>query len=186
MALEKQKVYTVEEFERFVALPKNDERHFELIDGDIVEKPMPTQEHGRVISLFMKHFFRYFDRNPIGHPDPEVRYRMPGDKRNARQPDLSIVLDVTTPIVKKGAVPRMPDVVVEVKSPDDSITKLRAKAAYYIANGTRLVLLVYPEQRIIEVYRPDADVQILTERDTLDGGDVLPGFSLAVKDVFPA
>jgi Uma2 family endonuclease len=186
MALEKQKLYTVEEFERFAALPKNDERHFELIDGDIVEKPMPTQEHSQAAGNLIGHLFIYFQRNPIGRFGPEARYRMPGDKRNSRQPDVSVVLDIQTPLVKKGAVPRMPDLAIEIKSPDDSITKLRAKAAYYIANGTRLVWLVYPEQRIIEVYRPDADVQILIERDTLDGGDVLPGFTLAVKDVFPA
>ncbi|RMF82539.1 MAG: Uma2 family endonuclease, partial [Chloroflexi bacterium] len=70
------------------------------------------------------------------------------------------------------------------KSPDDSITGLREKAQYYLRNGARMVWLVFPKQRIVEIYRPEHDVEILTADDTLDGGDVLPGFSLAVRDIF--
>jgi Uma2 family endonuclease len=85
--------------------------------------------------------------------------------------------------VKKGSVPEMPDLAVEVKSPDDSLKLLRDKAHYYLANGTRLVWLVIPEKRLVEVYTPD-DEQILTEEDTLSGEDVLPGFTLPVRDIF--
>jgi Uma2 family endonuclease len=61
---------------------------------------------------------------------------------------------------------------------------MRDTAAYYLANGSRLVWLVYPNYRLIEVYRPDADIVILGEEDTLTGGDVLPGFELPVREVF--
>ncbi len=89
-------------------------------------------------------------------------------------------------MVTKGAVPRFPDLAVEVKSPGDSYRQMREKAAYYLANGTKLVWLVYPEKRLVEVYRADGDIQILTGDDTLDGGDVLPGFSMTVSDIFKA
>ncbi len=61
---------------------------------------------------------------------------------------------------------------------------MREKAAYYIANGSRMVWLLYPEKRLIEIFQPAADIQILTEADTLNGGDVLPGFMLPVRDAF--
>ena len=77
----------------------------------------------------------------------------------------------------------MPDLAVEVKSPDDSLSKLREKAAYYLANGTLLAWLVYPKKRLVIVLTPDSE-EILTEDDTLDGGDVLPGFTLPVRDIF--
>ena len=78
----------------------------------------------------------------------------------------------------------MPDVAVEIKSPDDTINEMRDTAAYYLANGSRLVWLVYPNYRLIEVYRPDTDVEILGEEEILTGGDVLPGFELSVREVF--
>ena len=78
----------------------------------------------------------------------------------------------------------MPDLAIEIKSPDDTIQEMRDTAAYYLANGSRLVWLVYPNYRLIEVYRLGADIQILGEEDTLTGGDVLPGFELPVREVF--
>ena len=78
----------------------------------------------------------------------------------------------------------MPDLAVKIKSPTDTITEMRETAAYYVANGSRLVWLVYPNYRLVEVYRPEADVEILGEDDTLTGGDVLPGFALPVRAIF--
>jgi Uma2 family endonuclease len=78
----------------------------------------------------------------------------------------------------------MPDLAVEIKSPDDTVKELREKAAYYLANGARLVWLIYPAKHMVEVYTPDGDVEILVEGDLLTGGDVLPGFSLPVAEVF--
>lgn len=60
---------------------------------------------------------------------------------------------------------------------------MREKADYYLANGVRLVWLVYPEKHLVVVHTPDTE-DILTENDTLDGGDVLPGFKLPVRDIF--
>ena len=81
-------------------------------------------------------------------------------------------------------MPHLPDLAVEIKSPDDTVKEMREKAAYYLAHGVRLVWLVYPHKRLVEVYRPDADVEILAVGDVLTGGEVLPGFSIPVADVF--
>jgi Uma2 family endonuclease len=94
------------------------------------------------------------------------------------------MVDTQTPIVRKGAVPRMPDLAVEVKSPDDKFKVMREKAEYYLANGTRIVWLIYPHERLVEVFRPNVDSEILNETHELNGGDVLPGFTLAIRDLF--
>jgi Uma2 family endonuclease len=60
---------------------------------------------------------------------------------------------------------------------------MREKARYYLAHGTRLVWLVIPEKWLIEVYAPD-DEQVLDGNDTLTGREVLPDFTLPVRDVF--
>ena len=78
----------------------------------------------------------------------------------------------------------MPDLAIEIQSPDDSLKKLRAKAAYYLANGARLVWVVLAEKRLVEIYRANGEVDILNENDILDGEDVLPGFTLPVHEMF--
>jgi Uma2 family endonuclease len=60
---------------------------------------------------------------------------------------------------------------------------MRDKARYYLANGVRLVWLVFPEQKVVEVYTPD-DEYVVGENEALNGGDVLPGFTLAVSSIF--
>ncbi len=58
------------------------------------------------------------------------------------------------------------------------------KAHYYLANGAQVVWLVFPNKRYVEVYQPDSEMEVLLGDDLLDGGDVLPGFTMPVADVF--
>lgn len=180
---EKSKLYTVDEFEEFLARPENSDSLFELIHGEIVEK-VTTEEHSLIVGNIYRPIWTFVDQHDLGRVAFEVRRRVPGDEHNARLPDLEFTRkERLLPVVRKGAVPQMPDLAVEVKSPDDSLHKLREKAAYYLANGTRLVWLVYPKKRLVIAITPDSE-EILTEEDTLDGGDVLPGFTLPVRDIF--
>lgn len=102
MALPKTKLHTADEFERFIAQPRNRDRHFELIDGEIVEKPMPTEEHSILAGVFLGEFYIYAREHGLGLPGPEARFRVTGDKRNTQQPDVSMVLDPDAPITTKG------------------------------------------------------------------------------------
>lgn len=174
--------YTVDEFKGFISQPENRDRLFELINGEIVEK-MPTREHGIIALNFGTAFNLYLRQNPIGLAAVEARHRPAGDDHNDRLPDVSIVLDTSKPVERKGATPYIPAVIVEIKPPDDTYLKMSDLADFYLANGTRMVILAYPEKRLLEVRTPD-ERQLLNEDDTLDGGDVLPGFKLPVKDIF--
>jgi Uma2 family endonuclease len=173
---------TVEEFEAFITLPENAERLFELINGEIVEK-MVTQAHGVIIMNIGSEIRFYLKQNPIGRLGPEISHRAPNDAKNERLPDLSFVSGLSDAVVTRGSVMRMPDLAVEVKSHSNTYKELLDKAQYYLANGTRMVWLVYPEKRLVEALTP-ADRQLLDATETLSGGDVLPGFTMAVKDIF--
>jgi Uma2 family endonuclease len=61
---------------------------------------------------------------------------------------------------------------------------MRDKAEYYVQHGCSMVWLVYPKKRIIEVYQPGKDIDLLVAGDTLSGGEVLPEFTLAVGTMF--
>jgi Uma2 family endonuclease len=184
MALPTTRTYTVNEFEEVLALPENRDRNLELIDGMIVEKNMPTEEHAVIAGLFIYHLNHYAIERRLGIAGPEERFRVSGDVKNTRQPDVSLRLNPDAELTTKGATVSAPDVIVEVKSPDDSFDDLRDKAHYYIANGARLVILVFPRPRIVEVYRPGVPSDILTVENTIQGYDVLPGFSLPIAKVF--
>lgn len=181
----------IEEFEQYIELPENNERRFELIDGELVEK-VPTELHGIIVARIVARIVIYLQQHGLEERVAvEPRHKMPKEKRNSYIPDLAYTSpERALPIVEKGAVPQMPDLAVEIKSPDDQVHLMRKKAAYYLANGSRMVWLVFPEQRLVEVYQPDMDVLLLVDHagrhDEIDGGDVLPGFKLAVKEIFPA
>lgn len=182
MAIER-KLYTVDEFEAVIRLPENRDRNFELIQGEIVEK-VPTELHGLVNTNILGYLWTYSRTHNIGRVGPEIRNRIPGDDYNARQPDISFFLDTQRPVVERGPVLQMPDLAVEVKSPDDSFREMREKADYYLANGARMVWLVYPEKRIVEIHTAD-EFQILIDGETIEVSDVLPGFTLPVRDIVP-
>lgn len=61
---------------------------------------------------------------------------------------------------------------------------MRARAAYYLEHGARLVWLLYPAKSLVEVYRQGADSDLFTSDDTLQGAEVLPGFTLPVREIF--
>ena len=173
---------TVNEFEHFLRQPENQEGLFELINGEIVEK-MPTEEHGYLAGLFITMLNNYVISRKLGIVATKARHRPATDTQNDRIPDVSFSKGQRS-LIKAGAVPRMPDLAIEIQSPDDSIKAMREKAAYYLANRTQLVWLVFPQKRYIEVYRPGEEMEILFGSDVLEGGDLLPGFTLSVTEVF--
>ncbi len=189
MALQRPREYTIDEFEAFISQPENADRWFELIDGEIVEK-IPTEEHGIIIATLSGAIYKYMTVYGSGRLAISAAYKLPENDVFALMPDLSFTsAERALPITCRGAVPQMPDLAIEVKSPDDNFNTLRAKAAFYLTNGSRMVWLVYPEQRLVEVYRPDVDIVLLVDyeerHDVLEGGDVLSSFELPLNKIFP-
>ena len=185
MALPQTRTYTVDEFEAFIRKPENRERYYELIHGAIVEKAIPTDEHAFIVGLIIISLGNWAHARGLGLPGPERRFAFPNDTQNARQPDVSQILDPDVPFVVQGPMRVLPDIIVEVMSPDDSIDDLRDKAKFYAASGVRLTWLVFPRQKIVEVYRPDKPSEMLTVHDMLEDDDLLPDFALPVADLFP-
>lgn len=176
------KPITVKEFEAFLRRPENQDRRFELILGRIVER-MPTEEHGTIALTLGSTIRAYVKQHLLGRVGVEIRHGLSTDPLNSRMPDISFISGKRA-AVTEGAVPQMPDLAIEVRSPADSIKAMREKAHYYLANGTSLVWLVFPHKRYIEVYTPDHEMEVFFGDDLLTGGDVLAGFSMSVTEVF--
>ncbi|MDX1995055.1 MAG: Uma2 family endonuclease [bacterium] len=181
------KLYTYDEFEQIARLPENQQRRLELINGEIIEV-VPLLEHGFDAGVIHGKVFIYLERNPIGRVVFEVDFKSPDDDDNAFRPDVAYISNERLAGVDpKKPAHFLPDLAVEVKSPSNYYTGkegLREKAAYYLAHGTRLVWLVDPEKQQVEVYMLGQPPVIYTLEDTLEGGDVLPGFTLPVRSIF--
>jgi len=174
--------YTVAEFEQLFAQAVHGDRLLELINGEIVEK-MPTEKHGVVAGNAVFALRSYVQIHKSGRVGVEVRHRLPEDELNSRMPNVSYST-VRRALVTKGSVPTMPDLAIEVQSPNDSIKAMREKAAYYLANGTKLVWLVYPRKRMVKVYSASGEIDLLGADDVLVNEEVLPNFSLPVAALF--
>lgn len=180
MAQQSKILVTIEAFEEFLATHRKG--LFELVEGEIVEKS-GSELRGYLVANFASMIASYLKANKIGRVMAHVDYRIPDDNINSRLPDVSF-RRTDAPIIEKGAIEGMPDLAVEIKSPDDSNKDMRAAADYYIANGCRLVWLVFPEKKMVEVHRPDADFETFLYEETLSGGDVLPDFTMTVAEIF--
>lgn len=181
MSAQQERLYPVAEFEQVLQQPENRERLLELINGEIVEKSS-TEQHGEIVALIGAALLAFIRPRKLGRVGVEIRHRIPRDEHNSLLPDASFISG-QRPSVAQGSVPQMPDLAVEVRSPDDSLKKMRERADYYLLNGTRLVWLFDPTKHLVIVLTADEE-QILLEDETLDGGDVLPGFTLPLRDIF--
>lgn len=178
------RLMTVKELEDYVESPAAGDRGIELINGQMVEK-VPNEEYGDCVVNLLMALGSFVKPQRLGRLVVEALYRSPDDEHNAFQPDIAFTSKARQlPLTTRGAAPIIPDLCVEIKSPGNKVADLRTKAAYYLAHGGQLVWLVYPKQRIVEVYARDADVSILTESEVLTGGAVLPGFELPVREIF--
>ncbi len=178
----RENIVTFQAFEAYLQQPANADRLFELFNGEIIEK-VPTEEHGIIVLNIAAPLRMFVKQHKLGRVTTESLHRVPADEQNAVLPDVSFRRDLQSPLVREGAIPAMPDLAVEVQSPTQSDDFMIEKAAYYLANGTQIVWLVFPTKRVVEVHQRD-QVTTLTQSDMLTGGSVLPGFTLAVKDVF--
>lgn len=157
----------------------------ELIDGILVDKVMGAAE-----SLLGVTFIRLLDQfvveNDLGAvlgPDGMLRLA-PG---RVRIPDVSFISWDRMPggEFPKKAIPSLaPDLAVEILSPSNTKKEMELKLQDYFQAGTRLVWLIQPKTQTAEVYTAPEEMYPVGKNQSLDGGDVLPGFKLALKELF--
>jgi len=176
------KPVTAEAFIAFLLQPENEGRRFELINGEIVEKSA-SQLSALIASLVNAVLYIYFQERRTGWVFSNVSINLPNDKLNDTIPDISVVLKAGRQLDPNEPLTFMPDLAIEIKSPTDSLIKMRQKANYYLENGTKLVWLVDTQRQKVEVYTVD-DTEIIESSDTLYGGDLLPDFILPVSDLW--
>jgi Uma2 family endonuclease len=174
---------SVEAFDAYALLPENADRILQYVAGEVVEVPSNPYA-SEISSFFIAALLAFVRPRGLGRVTGEAGgYRVMGERY---APDVAFVSKARqAELAREGYNPVAPDLAVEVDFPSTyaSQAQLRIKIANYLAAGT-VVWLVLPETKMVEVYAPGQPVRLLRVDDTLDGGAVLPGFTLPLKDIF--
>jgi Uma2 family endonuclease len=172
---------TIEQFDEWVALPQNADKFFEYIAGEPVEVPSNLLS-SHIAALIMVALGIYLRGNNIGRLTGEAGLYTVGDDRYA--PDVAFVSYERLPQLSyEGYGTLAPDLAVEVISPTDNPHHVSRKIINYVQAGT-VVWVVYPDAQEVHVHTPNTDAYILSVGDTLHGGNVLPGFSMPIAEIF--
>lgn len=168
--------------EAFLRLPES-KPYREYICGEVIRKPMPTRRHSVLQRFLLVVLHQFLGQTGLGEVFPEIRCIFgPTGGERALVPDLVVI--TTEHLTDDEYHLRPPDIAIEILSPRQSRTRLLDRTTFYLQNGVRLVWVIDPRTRTVAVLSPDAESRTLSERETIDGGAVLPGFSLAVADLF--
>jgi len=174
--LEQRTDVTVDELEK-LSLPFP----AELYDGKVVFK-MPSLGHAIIQNNIGRKIGNYLEANPIGVVGGDANYRLwPERNRESRAPDVSFILKDRLPKDLFRYPLIAPDLAVEILSPGDNFEDVMDKVDEYLLQGAKLVWVVICRRR--EVLVCTAQSQYIV-KDKLTAPELLPGFELAVKDIF--
>jgi Uma2 family endonuclease len=153
----------------------------ELVEGVLVEKVMGFEGgiQGAALIIILGNYIKAHDLGKIAGADTMMKL-FPG---LVRLPDVAFISWERYPKrkLRRGEVPAVvPDLAVEILSKGNTRKEMTRKLKEYFRAGVRLVWLVDPKTRTAKVYTSPSQFIVLGEDDSLDGGDVLPGFSLPI------
>lgn len=160
---------------------------YELVRGELRKMAPAGHKHGRIAIKVSTPLDAHVTANKLGVVyAAETGFLTSSDPDTVRAPDVAFVsqkrLDEVGDV--EGYWPGAPDLVVEVISPNDTYAEVEEKVLESLEAGAGMVLVVNPRKNAVTVYRSLTDIVVLTEIDTLDAGNVVPGWTMAVKDIF--
>ncbi len=172
--------------EEFMALSRDGHR-YELVNGELVDMGNSGAKHGYIAIILSSALFAVVMAQKLGALfDSSTAFNMKNG--NKRSPDISFFakerlqeLDDLPTSFLDGA----PDLAIEILSPTNTIEEINDKLVEYFENGSRLVWVINPSQHYVLVYRSSQEPdRLLKSIDSLDGEEVVPGFTFPVANLF--
>lgn len=185
--------------DEFLAIADTDQARYELVRGEVRCMTPAGGDHGAVGINLVERLAPYVRARRLGRcfgdgtgfllPLPSELQRRAHDGRprdTVRSPDAAFVRADRVPALgfEPGWVRLAPDFAAEVLSPSETASDTAEKLADYRAAGTALLWVIDPAKRLVSVYAADAPTRWFRSGDVVDGGQVLPGFTIAVDDLF--
>ncbi|MBI5947827.1 MAG: Uma2 family endonuclease [Chloroflexi bacterium] len=174
--------------EEFLAMEES-KPYRELIDGEVVCKAMPNDNHGALVAELLLELGNYLRRTREAVARTEVRHLQRSEGR-VFLPDVSVTLrgraEVDPEVRARGPIEVVPDFAIEVLSPDDAAGRVLERADFYMRSGVRLLWVVDPDTETVTVYRPGAPQELHRAPQSLDASPVLHDFRLDLASLFAA
>jgi Uma2 family endonuclease len=168
---------TAEEMAALVDQAENGERH-ELIAGELEVMAPAKPRHGRIVGRLTAPLGAYVLAHGLGEVfGAETGFQLAHDPDTVRA-RVQAVGDTD------DWWPGAPDLAAEVLSPGDSYSAVREKVVLWLRGGARLVLVVDPRRQVVDVYPTDEAPREVGRGEMLDGGAVVPGWSVPVAQLF--
>ena len=182
MATTETKLTTAEEL---LAMP-DDGYRYELVRGELKRMAPASHAPGRQAGRIGRRLGIFVEDNNLGETyAAETGFVLARNPDHVLAPDAAFVRGERADDARdvSGYFPGAPDLAIEVISPTDRYTDVEEKVADWLEAGTLIVIVVNPRNRTVRVHTPDG-VTELAEEDSIDGGDVVSGWSMPVADIF--
>jgi Uma2 family endonuclease len=165
----------------------DDGHRYELVRGELRQMPPAGHVHGRVTVNFTTPLDQHVRAHDLGAVyAAETGFQLASNPDVVRAPDVAFVRRERVAAVGdvEGFWPGAPDLAVEVVSPSDGFAEVEEKVFDWLAAGARLVVVLNPRPQTATAYRSLQNIVVLTASDTLDCSDAVPGFAIAVREIF--
>jgi Uma2 family endonuclease len=171
--------------EELLTMP-DDGKTYELVEGRLVEMSETGSLHGVLIVRLAVLLHQHVAANRLGVLAANIGVILARNPDTVRGPDIAFIRRERVPAagIPEGFWPGPPDLVIEIRSPGERPAEIRGKLSDYLARGVRAVWIVDPKKRTVTVHQPFSPVATLRVDDTLDGGDVVPGFTCTISGLF--
>ena len=166
---------------------KDDGFRYELVRGELIKMSPAGHQHGRIALNLTGPLFQHVKTHNLGAVYAAgTGFKLAVNPDGVRAPDAAFIRRERVEEVGRtaGFWPGAPDLAAEVVSPGDTYAEVQDKIADWLDAGTRLVVVVNPSTQTVDLYRSRSDIRILTMDDVLDGGEVVPNWTLPVRDIF--
>ena len=160
---------------------------YELVKGKLIKMAPAGNQHGTVAMRIGWRLAQYVETHRLGTVfAAETGFQIASNPDTVRAPDAAFVNQMR--IEQAGEVqgywPGPPDLAVEVISPSDTYTEVENKVLNWLDAGTLMVVVINPRQQAVTVYHSLEEVVVLTQEDVLDGGEVVPGWTVPIRELF--
>lgn len=172
--------------EEFLTRAPQDKRS-ELVKGEMIVMDPAGEEHGSEGMALAWRLAQFIATHKLGRSYmAETGFVLSRNPDTVRAPDFAFVSKERVPqgSRRRGFFEGAPDLAMEVASPHESAEDIQDKVIDYLSAGTRMVIYMHPRSKTITIYRSLSDIRVLTIQETLDGGDVLPGFRVPLREIY--
>ena len=172
--------------EELLRMP-DDGFRYELVRGELRKMAPAGYKHGRIVLNISTPLDQHVRANKLGAVfAAETGFKLQSGPDLVRAPDVAFVRQerIEQQADSEGYWPGAPDLAVEVISPSDVYSEVEEKVSDWLEGGAQMVVVVNPRKRLVTVYRSLTEIAILSEKDEIDGKDVIPQWSLPVKAIF--